>query len=55
VLAAHGWDEVAFLSGGLMTFHGHHPTPLAVGRGGVPVVAYAEDELARWPDALAHV
>jgi rhodanese-related sulfurtransferase len=55
VLKAHGWDEAAFLSGGMMTFHGYHRTPLAVGRGGVPVVAHAEDALAQRPDALAHV
>ena len=55
VLKAHGWDEAAFLSGGVMTFHGYHRTPLAVGRGGVPVVAHAEDALAQRPDALAHV
>ena len=55
VLKAHGWDEAAFLSGGVMTFHGYHRTPLALGRGGVPVVAHAEDALAQRPDALAHV
>ena len=55
VLKAHGWDDAAFLSGGVMTFHGYHRTPLAVGRGGVPVVAHAEDALAQRPDALAHV
>ncbi len=55
VLKAHGWDEAAFLSGGMMTFHGYHRTPLAVGRGGVPVVAHAEDALAQRPEALAHV
>lgn len=55
VLRQNGWDEVAFLSGGMMTYHGYHRTPVAVGRGGMPVVTYAEDELAQRPGALAHV
>ena len=49
-----GFDDVAFLSGGMMTYHGHHRTPLAVGLGGMPVVEYAEDELAQRPGALEH-
>ena len=55
VLKHNGWNDVAFLSGGMMTYHGYHRTPLAVGKGGMPVVEYAEDELAQRPGALAHV
>lgn len=55
VLKQHGWDDVAFLSGGMMTYHGFHRTPLTVGKGGMPVVEHAEDKLAQRPDALAHV
>jgi len=55
VLKQSGWDDVAFLSGGMMTFHGYHRTPLAVGRGGMPMVAHVEDELAQLPGALQHV
>ncbi len=50
-----GYDRVAFLSGGLMTFHGLHRTPLRVGDGGVPVVAYAEDRLAQQPGATGQL
>jgi NADPH-dependent 2,4-dienoyl-CoA reductase/sulfur reductase-like enzyme/rhodanese-related sulfurtransferase len=55
VLRQHGWDDVAFLSGGMITFHGYHRTPLAVGEGGMPVVTHAEDELAQRPGALEHI
>jgi rhodanese-related sulfurtransferase len=55
VLKQNGFDEVAFLSGGMMTYHGYHRTPLTVGTGGMPMVAHAEDELARRPGALEHV
>ena len=55
VLKQNGWDQVAFLSGGMMTYHGYHRTPLTVGKGGMPVVAHAEDELAQRPGALEHV
>lgn len=54
-LKQNGWDDVAFLSGGMMTYHGYHRTPLAVGKGGMPMVAHAEDDLARRPGALEHV
>ena len=54
VLRQNGWST-AFLSGGMMTFHGYHRTPLAVGMGGMPVVAFGEDELAQRPGALEHV
>jgi NADPH-dependent 2,4-dienoyl-CoA reductase/sulfur reductase-like enzyme/rhodanese-related sulfurtransferase len=54
-LKQNGWDDVAFLSGGMMTYHGYHRTPLAVGTGGMPVVTHAEDELAQRPGALEHV
>ena len=50
-----GFKDVAFLSGGMMTYHGFHRTPLAVGKGGMPVVEYAEDTMAQRPGALAHV
>jgi len=55
VLRQNGWDQVAFLAGGMMTYHGYHRTPLAVGQGGMPMVAHAEDELAQRPGALEHV
>ena len=50
-----GFNDVAFLSGGMMTYHGYHRTPLAVGKGGMPVVEYAEDTMAQRPGALTHV
>jgi len=55
VLKQNGWDDVAFLSGGTMTYHGYHRTPLAVGDGGMPVVSHVEDELAQRAGVLAHV
>jgi rhodanese-related sulfurtransferase len=55
VLKQNGWDQAAFLSGGVMTYHGYHRTPLKVGKGGMPMVAHAEDELAQRPGALEHV
>ncbi|MHB1430832.1 MAG: FAD-dependent oxidoreductase [Streptosporangiaceae bacterium] len=55
VLKQHGWDDAAFLSGGMMTYHGYHRTPLEVGAGGMPMVTYAEDLLAQRPGALEHV
>ena len=55
VLRQNGFDDVAFLAGGLITYHGYHRTPLIVGKGGTPVVAHAEDELAQRPGALQHV
>ena len=55
VLKQNGWDDVAFLSGGMMTYHGYHRTPLTVGMGGMPVVSHVEDVLAQQPGALAHV
>jgi NADPH-dependent 2,4-dienoyl-CoA reductase/sulfur reductase-like enzyme/rhodanese-related sulfurtransferase len=55
VLKQNGWEDVAFLSGGMMTYHGYHRTPLAVGAGGMPMVAHVEDELAQRPGALEHV
>jgi rhodanese-related sulfurtransferase len=54
-LKQNGWEDVAFLSGGMMTYHGYHRTPLKVGKGGMPMVAHAEDELAQRPGALEHV
>jgi NADPH-dependent 2,4-dienoyl-CoA reductase/sulfur reductase-like enzyme/rhodanese-related sulfurtransferase len=50
-----GWDDVAWLAGGMMMFHGFHRTPLKVGKGGMPVVAHAEHVLAQAPKALEHV
>ena len=55
VLKQNGWDQAAFLSGGMMTYHGYHRTPLRVGKGGMPMVAHAEDELAQRPGALEHI
>ncbi len=55
VLKQNGFDQVAFLSGGMMTYHGYHRTPLAVGKGGMPMVTHAEDALAQLPGALEHV
>lgn len=55
VLKQRGWDDVKFLSGGAMTYHGYHRTPLEVGQGGMPMVSHAEDELAQRPGAAAHV
>ncbi|HEX6419823.1 MAG TPA: FAD-dependent oxidoreductase [Acidimicrobiales bacterium] len=55
VLKQNGFDDVAFLSGGMLTYHGFHRTPLAVGAGGMPVVTHAQDDLAQRPGALEHV
>ncbi len=55
LLKQSGFDEVAFLSGGMMTYHGYHRTPLTVGEGGMPMVAHAEDKLAQRPGALQHI
>jgi NADPH-dependent 2,4-dienoyl-CoA reductase/sulfur reductase-like enzyme/rhodanese-related sulfurtransferase len=55
VLRQNGFDDAAFLSGGMMTYHGYHRTPLTVGAGGMPVVEHVEDELAQRPGALEHV
>ncbi len=55
VLKQNGFDDVAFLSGGMMTYHGYHRTSLTVGKGGMPMVSHAEDELAQYPGALQHV
>ncbi len=54
-LRQNGWDQVAFLAGGMMTYHGYHMTPLAVGNSGMPMVAHAEDQLAQRPGALEHI
>ena len=55
ILRQHNFTATAFLSGGLITFHGFHRTPLEVGKGGFPIVAHAEDEMATRPGALEHV
>ncbi|MEN8237673.1 MAG: FAD-dependent oxidoreductase [Actinomycetota bacterium] len=55
ILTQSGFDEVASLSGGMITFHGFHRTPLKVGEGGRPVVTYAEDILAQRPGVLDHI
>ena len=55
VLKQNGFDDVAFLSGGMLTYHGYHKTPLTTGDAGMPVVTYAEDILAQQPDALTHI
>ncbi|HEU4975248.1 MAG TPA: hypothetical protein VFT50_09180 [Baekduia sp.] len=43
------------LAGAMMAFHGFHRTPLEAGKGGMPVVAHAEDQMAQRAGALAHV
>ena len=56
VLKQSGWDQVAFLAGGMMTYHGYHMTPLAVGHGGMPMLAHAEDQPGAAPRcARAHL
>lgn len=55
VLRQNGFEGVKFLSGGMMTYHGFHRTPLEVGAGGMPVVAHAEHELVARAGALEHV
>ena len=55
ILRQHDFTDTAFLSGGLITFHGFHRTPLEVGQGGFPIVAHAEDQMATRPGALEHV
>ena len=55
ILRQHDFADTAFLSGGLITFHGFHRTPLEVGQGGFPIVAHAEHEMATRPGALEHV
>lgn len=54
VLKHEGW-AAATLAGGLMTFHGFHKTPLAIGQGGMPTISHAEDVLARRPGAVETV
>ncbi len=39
----------------MMTYHGCHRTPLAVGQGGMPMIAHAEDQLVQRPGALDHI
>ncbi len=55
VLKQNGFPDPAFLTGGMMTFHGYHRTPLEVGKGGMPVVAHAEHVLAQRAGAVEHV
>ena len=55
ILKQHGFADSAFLSGGLFTYHGFHRTPLDVGKGGFPIVAHAEDQMAKRPGALDHI
>jgi NADPH-dependent 2,4-dienoyl-CoA reductase/sulfur reductase-like enzyme/rhodanese-related sulfurtransferase len=42
----HNAHDAAFLSGGLLTFHARHRTPLMLGNGGMPSISHAEDILA---------
>jgi NADPH-dependent 2,4-dienoyl-CoA reductase/sulfur reductase-like enzyme/rhodanese-related sulfurtransferase len=50
VLKQEGWRDVAFLSGGMLTYHGYHRTPLKVGEAGMPLVTnHVEDVLAYVP------
>ncbi len=55
ILKQHGFADTSFLSGGLFTYHGFHRTPLEVGKGGFPIVAHAEDQMATRPGALEHI
>lgn len=52
VLHQTGFAEAASLSGGIMTFHAFHKTPMASGQAGVPMVTYAEDILAQRPGGM---
>lgn len=54
ILRQRGFDEVANLAGGTLTFQSFHRGPLSTGRPGVPVVTYAEDKLLGEPGALEH-
>jgi NADPH-dependent 2,4-dienoyl-CoA reductase/sulfur reductase-like enzyme/rhodanese-related sulfurtransferase len=54
VLKQSGFEGVATLAGGLMTFHAYHRTPMATGRAGVPVVPHAEGRMSLLPGALDH-
>ena len=47
-----GFEQLSTLAGGSKTFMSHHRTELSDGRPGVSFVAYAEEELARTPEAL---
>lgn len=48
VLEQNGWKDVAFLAGGMLTYHGFHRTPLDVGTTGMPIVTnHVEDALAK--------
>lgn len=51
VLKQNGWKDVAFLAGGMLTYHGFHRTPLAVGKNGMPIVTnHVEDVVAQGGD-----
>jgi len=52
LLKQRGFEQVASLSGGIMTFHALHKTPMATGQAGVPMVTYAEEILAQRPGGM---
>ena len=52
ILKQKGFEKVSMLAGGSKTFNCFCRTQLATGKAGVPFVSYAEEKLARLPDAL---
>lgn len=55
ILKQKGFETVAMLAGGSKTFNCFCRTQLATGKAGVPFVSYAEEKLAKLPDALKNV
>ena len=55
MLKQHGWDDAAFLSGGMITYHGFHRTPLEVGKGGMPDRGPRRGRDGQRAGALEHV
>ncbi len=51
-LLRHNGFDSPFLSGGMLTFHSWHRTPLELGDGGLPVISHAEDILAARPGGV---
>jgi NADPH-dependent 2,4-dienoyl-CoA reductase/sulfur reductase-like enzyme/rhodanese-related sulfurtransferase len=49
-LKYNGYDKVALLSGGMITFHGYHRTPLLADNAGLPIATYADEQLVSFPD-----
>ena len=52
ILKQKGFKKLAMLAGGSKTFNCFCRTQLATGKAGVPFVSYAEEKLAKMPDAL---